>query len=235
MFKNVVVGVDGSEGGRNATALARILRAENGKVDSRVHLHGNPQVRARVKPVLRRRRGGASPRTAGAGARGGRTRSAPQLARFADGRPRTAQLAEAIGADLLVIGSSSAACSGACLSPTTRAALNGASCAVATPRRVRGSRSQCERSASAMTARLRANARGVARKLAAQRHAELSAFGAIAFPTYVFTGPFVAIDATLEEIVDAARERVAALEESSHGPGQPAEELALYSASLDRC
>lgn len=238
MFKNVVVGVDGGEGGRDATALARILRAENGKVTLAYIYHGDPQVWRGSSPSY----DAAEEERARALLEQAREEAGLEAHLSWHGSPTVGrglhELAEAIGADLLVIGSSRRGLFGRVLiADDTRAALNGASCAVAIapagysrhPVAMREIGVGYDGSPESE------HALGVARKLAAERHTKLSAFEAVAFPTYVFTGPFVAIDTTLEEIVDAARERVAALEgvEPHAAYGQPAEELALYSASLD--
>ena len=74
----------------------------------------------------------------------------------------------------------------------------------------------------------------LATKLASARDAKLSAFEVIAFPTHLYTGAAAADDTSIEEMVNDARERIAALGVEPHAAyGQPAEELALYSASLD--
>ena len=76
---------------------------------------------------------------------------------------------------------------------------------------------------------------GVARELAAEHGAKLSAFEAVWIPWYGFGTEHTAPDGTIDELVDHARERIAALGEiEAHAVfGEPAKELALYSASLD--
>jgi nucleotide-binding universal stress UspA family protein len=78
------------------------------------------------------------------------------------------------------------------------------------------------------------HALGVARELADKRGTKLSAFQAVYFPT-AFAGPSWPDESGIEKLVDAARERIAALGgvEPHAAFGHPAEELALYSASLD--
>ena len=65
--------------------------------------------------------------------------------------------------------------------------------------------------------------------------AQLSAFEAVSLPAYALAGPGTPGDDTYDELVKHARERVASLEGvSPHAAyGVPAEELAIYSASLD--
>jgi nucleotide-binding universal stress UspA family protein len=75
----------------------------------------------------------------------------------------------------------------------------------------------------------------VARDLAAQCGAKLSAFEAVSLPTYTFLGGPAPIDDALEGLVDDARKRIDALGgvEPHAAYGHPAEELGVYSASLD--
>lgn len=72
----------------------------------------------------------------------------------------------------------------------------------------------------------------LARKLAGEHGARLSAFEAVALPAYLFTGDSAPVDATIEEAINDARARVEALEgaESHAAYGPPSGELALYSA-----
>ena len=75
----------------------------------------------------------------------------------------------------------------------------------------------------------------VARDLAAESGARLSAFQAVAVPSYVTRGR-TAVDGTpIKDLVDEARKRIGDLGdvEPHAAYGRPAEELALYSASLD--
>jgi nucleotide-binding universal stress UspA family protein len=75
---------------------------------------------------------------------------------------------------------------------------------------------------------------GVARELAAECGAKLSAFEAVSPPMYAFLGGPAPIDGAPESLVDNARERISALGgvEPHAAYGLPAEELAVYSASL---
>lgn len=148
------------------------------------------------------------------------------------------EVAEEIGADLLVIGSSRRGLLGRVLiGDDTRAALNGAPSAIAIapagyaqhPAVVReigvGYNGSPESD----------HALGSARKLAGQLDAKLSAFEAVYLPAHLYAAPGYPDEQAIEELIQAARERVARIEgvEPHAAYGQPAEELALYSASLD--
>ena len=238
MFKHVIVGVDGADGGRDAIALAKILRGEDGELTLASVYHGDPHIW----------RGSSPPYEA---AEEERSRAVLETARQEAGidaqlRLHGAssvgrglhELAEQSGADLLVIGSSRRGLLGRVLiGDDTRAALNGAPCAVAIAPAGYAQRPVAMREigvgydASSESQ----HALGVARKLAGRHGTKLSAFEAVALPTYPFTGPVAADATTIEEMVDAARERIASIDgvEPHAAYGQPAEELTLYSASLD--
>jgi nucleotide-binding universal stress UspA family protein len=72
-------------------------------------------------------------------------------------------------------------------------------------------------------------------KLAAQLHTKLSALEAISFPARLYAAPPYPDEGTVEEVLDEARERIGEIDgvDPHVVYGQPAEELALYSASLD--
>lgn len=238
MFKNVIVGVDGQEGGRDAVTLARLLCAGNGTVTLAYVYHRGAHIW----------RGSSPPDEAAEGDRARelldkeleQTGVEAQL-RW-EGSPSVGrglhELAEGIGADLLVIGSSRRGLLGRVLiGDDTRAALNGAPCAVAIaptgfaqhPVVMREIGVGYDGSPEAE------HALGVARRLASAHKTKLSAFEAMFLPARLYAAPPYPDDATIEEMVDAARERIAGLDgvEAHAAYGQPAEELALYSASLD--
>lgn len=236
MFNNVIVGVDGSERGRDAIALAGVLRAPSGEMTLAHIYHADP---------------GISPTSALAdnAARRERARELLEKAREragveADIRGRLAssagrglhELAETIGADLLVIGSSRRGLIGRILiGDDTKAALSGAPCAIAVAPAGHAQRPIAMREIGVGYdgSSEAEHALGVARTLAAERNTKLSAFEAVSLPTYLLV---TAEDASaIEKMVDAARERLARLDgvepHAAYGPA--AEELALYSGSLD--
>jgi nucleotide-binding universal stress UspA family protein len=237
MFKQIVVGVDGREGGGDAIALAKLLVAEDGQLtlgyvfggDAHAH-HGSgaadevsEEERAAALLEAVREKAGVEAHL--------RWRGSSSVGRGLH------EFCEVMGADLLVLGSSRRGLLGRVLiGDDTRAALNGARCAIAIaptdysqqPRPIREIGVGYDGSPESE------HALSVARALAARFGAKLSAFEAVSLPTYALTGPG-AVENTPERLVGDARERIAALggAEPHAAYGQPAEELALYSASLD--
>lgn len=239
MFKNVIVGVDGLEGGRDAIALAKVLRDAEGAM-TLAHVHSGES------HVWR----GSSPAYAAAE----ESSSRELLERAADeagiraqlrgcGSPTVGrglhELAEEVGADLLVVGSSRRGrARRVIIGDDARAALSRSPCAVAIAPARYGQRE----------VRLRKVGVGydgspesrhaveVARQLAGGFHSRLSVFEAVFVPTSYYTGAgFPALPDT-EEMLRAARDRIIRLGvdiEPHPVYGRPAEELALYSASID--
>ncbi|MBV8431460.1 MAG: universal stress protein, partial [Solirubrobacterales bacterium] len=74
----------------------------------------------------------------------------------------------------------------------------------------------------------------VGRELATQLGARLSAFEAVFVPTFIAHGTSAPDGTSIEDLVEQARERIEALGgvEAHAVYGEPAEELAAYSASL---
>ena len=238
MFKNVIVGVDGNEGGHDAIALARVLLADGGELTLGYVYHGDPHLwrgsSAAYDAAERNRAGELLEQTcedAGIEAHL-RWRGSPSVGRGLH------ELTETIGADLLVIGSSSRGLLGRVLvGDDTRASLNGAPCAVAI-----APAGYSRKPVAMREIGIAYNGTGesehavsVARKLASQHGAKLSAFEAVSLPTYAFAGGPAPIDGVIEALIDDARERIATLGgvEPHAAYGIPAEELALYSASTD--
>lgn len=238
MFKHVIAGVDAGEGGQDALALANVLRDGDSELTC-AYVYRNEPIAWRGSSAAYEAAEREHARDVLVGVREEagmdaklRVHGAPTVGRGLH------EVAEATGADLLVIGSSRRGLLGRVLiGDDTRASLNGAPCAVAIApvgyaqrpavmREIGVGYDGSPESEHALT---------FARTLAERLHAQLSAFEAVSFPAYVFTGPPVPDDALIEDLVEAARERVASIEgiEPHAAYGQPAEELALYSASLD--
>ena len=238
MFTNVLVGVDGKQGGRDAIALAKLLCEHDAAftLASIYHDEGfawrgtSPPYEAveldRCRHLL------AGERTLANLDADIRCHGAPTVGRGLH------ELADSIGADLLVIGSTpNGLLHRVLVSNHTREALNGAPCAVAIspngfaeqPVALREFGVGYDGSPESEYAL------SVARTLAAQHGAKLSAFEAITVPTYVAHGR-TAVDSTpISELVEQARDRIRALGdvEAHAAYGVAGEELALYGASLD--
>lgn len=238
MFNNVIVGVDGAEGGRDAIALANVLLAEGGRLTLANVYPGESYVWRGGTPIYRMVERDESDALLE------RVREAAgieaELRSFGD--PSIGKglhvLAEQADADLLVVGSSRRTLVGRVMvGDDTRAALNGAPCAVAiAPAGYAGDpRTMREIGVGYDGSTESEHSLKIARELAARYGAKLSAFEAIDVPTYVLHGTTAPDGTPIKALVDEARERIAALGgvEPHAAYGDPAEELALYGASLD--
>lgn len=239
MFNNVLVGVDDAEGGRDAIALGRMLVGGDGELTlGHVYHHDPPgpwrmadvrvgEERDRARELLERVGSAAGVRAHI------RWRGAPSVGRGLH------EIAELIDADLLVVGSSRRGLLGrVALADDTRAALNGAPCAIA----IAPAGYSRERPAPIREVGVgydgspeSEHALGVARGLATELGARLSAFQAVAVPSYLAHGRTFADGMVVTNLVDDARARIASHEgvEPHAAYGDPVEELTLYSASLD--
>lgn len=239
MFNHVLVGVDGGDGGRDAIALAKVLLAPGGEL-SFGHVFSEDYVGSRVwsDPTMPERRDEARELLQHAASDAGveahlRWRGATSVGRGLH------EMAEMLDADLLVVGSSRQGLVGrARLADDTRAALNGAACAiavapagysseaVAATREIGVGYDGSDESRAALE---------VARTLAGELDAKLSAFAAIAIPTFVLHGRAAVDGKRVDDLVHEARDEIAAFEgvEPHAAYGDPVEELTLYSASLD--
>jgi nucleotide-binding universal stress UspA family protein len=240
MFRNVLVGVNGDDGGRDAIELARRLVAEDGELTfAHVFDEGMPGPPEWLYPDVLGRLDAASEllerESADAGVQAHlRWRGARSVGRGLH------ELAEIVEADLLVVGSSVHAPLGrAALPDDTRAALNGAPCAIAVaPTGYRGEPRVPMREIGvgydgSPESR---HALGVARTLAAELGTRVSAFEAVSVPRYLYVGASGRVTAAaMRRAVDSALERIASLGgvEAHAGYGDPTVELTLYSVSLD--
>jgi nucleotide-binding universal stress UspA family protein len=238
MFNNVLTGVDGNQGGRDAVALANQLAARTGQLIL-AHIypyHAGSAVRGyddvqaaqitRSRELLR-----AASEEVGADAQL-RWTSAKSPGRGLH------ELAETMKADLLVVGSSGHGPLGrVLLGDDTRAALDGAPCAVSIAPAGYAARASRIRTigvgynGSADSER----ALKTARALAAQLGAKLAALEVVVFPSGALSAPFAGDSTMMRELVHQARGRVASLGdvEPHAAAGKTAEELALWSESLD--
>jgi len=237
MFNKVMVGVDEQSGSRDAITLAQGLVAEGGELTlAHVDL-GDPTPErdsgGELPPAERER----------SLALLGRVRTAAEVeARRICTRSRSVgrglhELAERERSDLLVLGSCRRGLMGRVfVNDDTRDALNGAPCAIAIAPGGYSARAPMMREVGVGydgSPESRA-ALVLARELAVKRGAKLSVFQAIALPASFFNAG-VAIGETIDAWVDEARERLGDLGDAEPhvAYGAVAEELTVYSASLD--
>jgi nucleotide-binding universal stress UspA family protein len=238
MFKKVLVGVDRYGGGRDAIALAKQLLDERGELtlahlysgDARIR-RGHPtehdlDKRADIAELLETASKDADVRADLC------WRESSSVGRGLH------ELCEAIEADLLVVGSSRRGLLGRVLiGDDTSAALTGAPCAIAIAPAGYAQRPAVisEIGVAYNGSPQSEHALEVARSLAAEHGARLSAFEAVSLPWSALVVAGVPVGETIEKLVEDARERIAALGgvEPHAVYGIPVEELALYSASLD--
>jgi nucleotide-binding universal stress UspA family protein len=238
MFKNVIVGVDGHEGGRDAIALAKNLFSDRAELTLAYVYYGDAHVW----------RGSSPPYDAAEKDRAhellekARADACVEATLRAHGSSSVGrglhELAEKTGADLLVIGSSRRGLVGrVMIGDDTRAALNGAPCSVAIAPAGYAQRQAMVREIGVGYdgSPESAHALAVAKRLANAHKSKVSAFEAVFFPARLYAAPAFPDQEALDQIVDESRGRVAQLEgvEPHAAYGQPAEELTLYSASLD--
>lgn len=238
MFKNIIVGVDAEEAGRDATALGTLLLEPDGRLTlAHVFPSGSSFWRGRDPALYVTERERATALVQHAAASVGVAVEIRVYGSSTVGRGLH-ELAEATDADLVVIGSSRRGLVHRVLvGDTIRAALNGAPCAIAiAPAGFAGHPVALREIGVGYDGSVESeHALAVGRALAARLGTKLSAFTAVPVPTYAAHGRSPLDGTPVTQLVDEARERLAALEgvEAHAAYGGPAEELALYSASLD--
>jgi nucleotide-binding universal stress UspA family protein len=238
MFRRIVVGVDEHQGGRDAIALAKNLLVRGGELTlAHVVAHDGPDCRA----------------PSAAAEQSGWASAAELLEKVRDQADIDAhlrwqvsgsvgrglhELGEMIGADLLVVGSSRRGLVGrVLLGDDTREALNGAPCAIAIapadyarePVAMREIGVGYNGTPESM------HALEFARQIAVGTGARLSAFEAVSLSASRFEDRLFGLADAVDTLLYEARERLTALGgvEAHAAYGDAAEELALYSASLD--
>ncbi len=240
MFRQVLVGVDDDQGGRDAIALGKLLAGPDGALTFGHVFHADtsvpwgfqdpdkPQQEDESRQLLERiaAAAGGSPHL--------RWYGAPSIGRGLH------ELAETINADLLVVGSSRHALLGRVrLADDTRAALNGAPCAVAVAPAGYADEPPVTREVGVAYdgSPESEHALAVARTLAAELGTKLSAFQAVPLPVFGYSGLSTTrpVGISVDDMVKKARERIEGLGgvEAHVTSGDPGEELTLYSASLD--
>jgi nucleotide-binding universal stress UspA family protein len=242
MFKNVLVGVDGGAHGRDAIALASRLTDPQGKLTLANVDSAGLRPSGAISPIFVREEREASAQMlererAAVGA------TAAELITLVALSPGAALhlRAEEQGADLLVVGSCSHGTFGrAMLGDDTRAALNGAPCAVAIASvgyaenpapigRVGVAYNGSPESSAALAA---------ARELAAQNNAGVHALEVVSIPTYAFTGIGIAPPAIGDGIDEMLKEANSRMREISGVEGHAVygltgEELAAFGDQVD--
>jgi nucleotide-binding universal stress UspA family protein len=238
MFRSVLVGIDRHPDDRDAVTLAQRLVAPDGGLTF-VHVYqGDVRFRGASSSeyeTLEQRR--ALELLSETRRRAGIDADLRYIESSSTGRGLH-EVAEALGADLLVVGSSRRGLLGrVLLGDDTREALNGAPCAVAI-----APSGYAQKPAAIRTIGVAYNgspesqrAVSVARELAAACGARVSACEAISLPMYTFLGGPVPVDHAIEDLVEEAQKRIATLGgvEPHAVYGNAVDELALYSASLD--
>ena len=238
MFDNVIVGVNGLEGGRDAIALGVELLSTGGRLTFASIYHSDP------------------PMWLGLGAAYDEARREQALgtlehaARDMDVDARLCclgstsvgrglhDLAQYEDADLVVVGSSSRGVVGRVLhGDDTRAALNGAPCAIAVAPAGYAQQPHLLREIGVgyNGSPESEHALRVARALAQEHQARLSAFEAVSIPAIALGAGPAPVDEWTRDLLDEASRRVSALEDvEPHAVyGQASEELAMFSASVD--
>jgi nucleotide-binding universal stress UspA family protein len=237
MYGNVLVGIDGGDGGRDAIALARRLAAVNGTV-TLAHVHGGFPVGRGSNDdfeAVERDRGRALLDEA--------RREADIAAETATiGSPTAGRglhlLADSRGADLLVVGSSRRGRIGRILlGDDTRAALDGSPCAVAIAPAGHAQQARDVRKVGVAFdwSSESEHALAAARGFAHLHGAALSAIEVIELPTYAFLGGPMPTREPLDRMLERHRKRLGTIDgvDPHVVYGVPAEELAVFSDSVD--
>ena len=239
MFENVLVGVDGKQGGRDAIALASLLAAPDGRLSL-----------AHVEPGERHPSRGANLTFDAAQREDSRVLLEGERAATATKAEIHTISSESVGgglhrlaeshrADLLVVGSCARGLLGRVLiGDDTAASMNGAPCAVAiAPSGFAAGSPAISAVGVAYDASPQSEvALQLARALAAEHHASLSALTVVRLPSAVYTqlGPIGMVqpapfypNENAEELIAAAKRRLEQLEGVSGRvvSGLPAEEL----------
>lgn len=228
MFENVVVGVDGRPGGRDAIALARDLADPDARLTF-VCVRGGEEADdlAESEELLERERRAA-----------GVTAATLSVIAADPGRGLHEQ-AEREGADLLVVGSCSRGVLGrTMLGDDTRAALNGAPCAVAV-----AAQGYAERHTAIADVGVAYNASpesetalAAARALAAPGNATVHALEVVTLPAVSYGGIMSPpMGELISGMVAEAADRMKALDgvDGRAVYGLPGEELARFGDELD--
>jgi nucleotide-binding universal stress UspA family protein len=241
MFKNVLVGVDGRSGGRDAIALARTLvEAKAGKL-TLVHVRegcANPQ-HAFVPGRIEEERAASARLLPHERERAELDAELVSVSALTPARGLH-ELAEETGADLLVVGSCArGALRRVLIGDDASAALNGAPCAIAIADAGLAERSKpLEAIGVAYNATAESEeALELARALGRASGASVRALEVVRFSSYAYGGLVAPplLGSAIEELLEQAQERMRALEgvEGSAIYGLTGEQLAAFSEDVD--
>jgi len=238
MFKHALVGVGDREGGVGAVALARNLVSDKGRLTLGYVYPSDAYVWARARETYHsaQREGGnqllESVRSEMRIEAAQQCTSSPSIGRGLH------ELAENLDVDLLVVGSSRRGPWGrVLLGDDTRDSLNGAPCAIAVAPSGYADGAPAMRNigvgydSSAQSE----HAMSVARALARQLGAKLSACQVVMFPPTLFIGARMPTEQDFDDLLVRARDHMTALDgvESHAVYGRTDEELAAFGAGLD--
>lgn len=239
MFKNVLVGVDGSANGRDAVAFAARLADPAGKLTLAHVRPGELHPLHAITPGLLAEERAASEKLLMS--ERDRAEIKADLLSIVAASPGGGlhREAEQRGADLIVVGSCGRSLFGrAMLGDDTRAALNGAPCAVAI-----AARGYAEHPTPIAKVGVGYNdspesrdALETARELAEPTRASIHALEVVSIPTYAYTGMMPpALGEGIESMIREADERLSKLGDvEGHAVyGLTGEELAAFSGEVD--
>jgi nucleotide-binding universal stress UspA family protein len=238
MFDNVMIGIDGEQGGRDAVALARQLASDDANF-TLAHVHGEYPVTFKGSAiassfVVDERQHAQEMLTQTAKAAGIEASLAMIGSTSVGGGLH--ELAEQHNADLLVVGSTRRGLLGRVLvGDDTRAALNGAPCAVAiAPAGYADGAEPLTRIGVAFddSAESR-HALAVARKLGSRFGAKLSACDVLVTPGYMYLGLIPSGVCSNEDFADRFEAGLLEDVELHARYGLPADELGAYSGSVE--
>lgn len=244
MFENVLVGVDGSSNGRDAIALASRLAGPDAKLTLAHVRTGELNPLVAMTPGLPAEEQEASAQLLERERADSGVRAALASVFAASAGAGLHRHAEELDADLLVVGSCSHSGFGrAMLGDDTRAALNGAPCAVAVA--ARGFVGQGAAASANPIARVGVaydgspesrRALAVAKELARAGGARIAALEVVSIPAYAFSGLMApAIGDSIDTMVTEANARMSRLPDVDGRAvyGLAGEELAAFGEDLD--
>jgi nucleotide-binding universal stress UspA family protein len=243
MFENVLVGVDGRAGGRDAIALACKLTSPDGKLTlARVHTGDLRPSHAIAPGLVREEREASHKLLEQERAAADVKAELISIVSMSPGRGLHEQ-AEEQNADLIVVGSCSHGAFGrAMLGDDTRAALNGAPCAVAiaplgyAERAGRAVSQIAKVSVAYNSSPESAAALAMARELAAPTRATVHALEVVMIPTVAYTGIMApALGESIDMMLQEANSRMKELPDvDGHAVyGLAGEELAAFGDQVD--